>query len=74
MWLPRRHGSVIEESRVSLVRRFVAFQIDVAVAGVGVIPFVIPPVLVSEYLATGVWQWSFERKYFRPTDWVLFAA
>ena len=70
LWWPKRHGTVIEESRVGLTRRFVAFCLDFFVIVVGVLPAVSLPTLVIEYIATGVWQWSFEREVFRPRDWV----
>lgn len=70
LWWPKRHGTVIEGSRVGLTRRFVAFYLDFFVIVVGVLPAVSLPALVIEYIATGVWQWSFEREVFRPRDWV----
>ena len=65
---PKRHGDVIEESRVGLLRRAAAFNIDVFVGICGVGPIISIPPLVVEYFVTGNWQWSFEREFFRQTD------
>jgi hypothetical protein len=67
---PKRHGAIVENSRVSLVRRIAAFYIDLLVAMIGVLPFAVVPVLFVEFLVTGEWQWSFERDYVRSTDWI----
>ncbi|HAQ77573.1 MAG TPA: hypothetical protein DCR96_13880 [Hyphomonas sp.] len=70
LWWPKRHGTVIEESRVGLTRRFVAFYLDFFVIVMGVFPAVSLPALVMEYIATGAWQWSFEREVLMSRDWV----
>lgn len=67
---PKQHGAIVESSRVSLVRRVAAFYVDMLVAMMGVIPFAVAPILFVEFLVTGAWQWSFERDYARPTDWI----
>ena len=66
----KQHGEILENSRVSLIRRVAAFSVDMFVAMIGVMPLVTMPALIVEYLSTGAWQWSFERDDFRDTDWV----
>ena len=70
LWWPKRHGAVVEDSRVGLTRLFMALHIDMFVILLGGLPAVFIPALVMEYIATGVWQWSFEREVFMPRDWV----
>ncbi len=65
---PKSHGNIIHDSRVGLVRRSVAFTIDLTIAAIGVFPFSSMLGLFLEYLATGVWAWSFERDFFRASD------
>lgn len=67
----KEHGTVLEQSRVSIIRRVVAFYIDLFVAMMAVAPIAAIPILIAEYLATGAWRWSFERDYARSTDWIL---
>jgi RDD family len=68
---PKQHGTILEDTRVSLIRRVAAFYIDVSVAMIGVIPLTTMPILVVEYLTMGEWQWSFDRDFFRDTDWIF---
>lgn len=62
---------VIEGGRVGRRRRFFAVYIDCFVAMAGIMPLVILPMLVFEYLAVGEWVWSFSRDYGRATDLVM---
>ena len=70
----KRHGAILEDSRVSIVRRVTAFYIDAFVAMLGLMPIAVMPVLVAEYYATGEWRWSFTRDYPRATDWIIVAS
>jgi hypothetical protein len=71
---PKRHGAILEDSRVSIVRRVAAFYIDGLVAMLGVMPIAVMPTLIAEYHATGEWLWSFNRDYPRATDWIIVAS
>jgi hypothetical protein len=71
---PKRHGDTIETSRVGLLRRFAAFYIDLFIAMAGVLPIICMTALATEFYATGNWQWSYERDFFRPTDVIDIAA
>ena len=57
-----------DESRVGLIRRYFTLSVDLFVGLIGVMPLVCMTDLFLEYLATGTWQWSFERDFFRTTD------
>ena len=67
----KQHGTILENTRVSLVRRVAAFYIDVFVGIIGIMPLMAMPSLIAEFLATGEWHWSFERDYFTGRDWIF---
>ncbi|MEM9496014.1 MAG: RDD family protein [Pseudomonadota bacterium] len=64
----KRHGEVIEDSRVGIVRRFIAFIIDLLVATLGILPLISMPALILEFFSTGKWAWSYEREVFLSRD------
>ena len=45
LWWPKRHGTVIEESRVGPTRRFVAFYLDFFCHSYGSVPGGVSPSL-----------------------------
>ncbi len=65
---PRKDNDIIYSSKVGIIRRFSAFIIDLYIAGIGILPIICLPSLLLEYMATGEWQWSFQRGFFRKTD------
>jgi len=67
---PRHQVTIIEDSRVGIFRRIAAFHADMFVCTIAMLPLVCMPNLFFEYIATGEWQWSFERAFFRRTDLV----
>jgi len=65
---PKLQVDIIEDSRVGIFRRIAAFYVDISVCTIGILPLVSMPPLFLEYLATGEWQWSFERDFVRRAD------
>lgn len=71
---PKHHGRVLEDSRVGIFRRLGAFYIDMSVSMFATLPVVLIVWLATEYVATGQWQWSYERDFFRWTDIIDISA
>lgn len=69
---PNPKDAVPDISQIGLVKRFLAFFIDMHVSMFGVLPAICMPILILEYMSTGQWVWSFERDYSRATDGVSF--
>ena len=71
---PRREIEVLENSRVGIIRRYFALNVDVFVGMLAVLPFICMLALFLEFFVTGQWVWSFERETFRSTDIVSVAG
>lgn len=71
---PKTHGPIDDQSRVGLVERFAAFCVDANCALLAVAPFSFMPLILAEYVATGIWQWRFQRDFLRPTDALIFVV
>lgn len=67
---PQRTSAPHETSVVGVWRRFGAFFLDFASVVMVVSALGAVPLLIAEASFTGVFQWSFERDFARPTDTV----
>ena len=65
---PRHDVEILDESRVGIIRRYFAFNIDLCVGLIAILPFICMAGLILEFMVTGQWVWAFERDFFRWTD------
>lgn len=68
---PQRRMVFDVSSRVQWWRRLLAFWLDMMVVLAAITPLTTLPILLAEQQATGVFEWSFSRRFARETDALL---
>lgn len=62
---PQKNVTPFEGKKVGVLRRFFGFFIDMTTVIMVILPVAVIFMLILEYIATGYWQWRFERESFR---------
>ncbi|MES1156859.1 MAG: RDD family protein [Alphaproteobacteria bacterium] len=71
VFYPQKAGESERTEPVKIKERFAAFLIDFFIVISAGGPVATLPILLTEAKAVGRFQWSFERDFSRPTDYVL---